>query len=194
MRAKVKNQSLCLYNKELKVIKMNYDDIIVLDGDTNIHVQRDDVDFISECTYEDVIIRCEDIIKIKLNRGISIALYTKLVGFIEDKIEEKIAGIDVLKDEYRIIKKGLWEKDILLVINDKKPLHINIIGRNYSDKFDITIKDIRLEDFIDECLSEIEELEAEIQQKKNLSKRYEKSVANVIMNGICMSKTPVLLE
>lgn len=194
MKAKIKNQSLCLYNKELKVIKMNYDDIIVLNGDTSIHVQRDDVDFISESSYEDIIIRCGDIIKIKLNRGVSIALYTKLVSFIEDKVEDKVNSIDVLKDDYRIIRKGLWEKSLLLVVNDKKPLYINIIARNYSENFDITIKDIRLIDFIDECLDEIEELEAQIQQKKNLSRIYEKTIANVIMGGADISKTPVLLE
>lgn len=179
---------------EFKVQKMNYDDIVVYDGTERRHFRRDEVEFISESTYEDILIECKDIIKIKLDRGMSLNVYTKLVCFIEDKTNGKIKNINVLKDEYKVIRKGLWEKKLFLVINKTTPLEVSIIGRNFSKTFDITIKDIELERFIEGCISEIKELNDSIKRKKDLSDRYKKALQNVIYSRVDTMKTPALLK
>lgn len=194
MKVKVIDKSLGCYDMEFKVLKMNYDDIVVSKGDERYHFKRDEVKFISECNSEDILIECKDIIKIKLDRGMSLLVYTKLVCFIEDKINGKIKGINVLKDEYRVIRRGLWEKKLFLVINEETPLEVSVIGTNFSNKFDITIKDIELERFVEGCLIEIKEMEDLIKQKKDLSLRYKKALQNVVCSRIDTHRTPVMLK
>lgn len=194
MKVKVINKSLNCYDMEFKVLKMNYDDIVVYDGEERRHFQRDEVKFISEYNYEDIIIQCKDIIKIRLDRGMPLVVYTKLAYFIEDKINGKIKSINVLKDEYRIIRRGLWEKELFLVINEETPIEVNIIGRNFAKNCDITIRAIELGQFIEECLTEIKELEDLIKQKKELSQRYKKVLQNVIYSRIDTAKAPARLK
>lgn len=194
MKVRIKNKSLRCYEKEFKVIKMNYDYIVVYDGNERRRFHKDEVEFISEYNYENVILDCKDIIKIRLDRGMSLLLYSKLVSCIESKTEGKIKRINVLKDEYRIIRKGLWEKNLFLVINEEIPLYINIIGRNFDRNFDITIKDMSLEQFVGDCTSEIKQLETLIKEKKALSERYRRALKNVICSRMDEKKFPPCLN
>jgi hypothetical protein len=73
-------------------------------------------------------------------------------------------------------------KTALLVVNEKFSMYISVIGRNYGHTFDVTIKDITLRDFIDDCCFEIEELKKEISEKEILISRYEKSIRDVFNN------------
>lgn len=170
------------YHREFHVSKMNYDCIIVKDGDKDIEFKVENVELISDSLLEDVIIKYRDIIKIKLNRGIHILLYTKLINFIEENINGKVETLEVLSDDYGLIRKNLWEKNIKVVINETTPLLINVVGRNYDKNFDINIKNINIQDFIEECFFEIEKNKVEIEEKLMDNKRHEKALKNVVNN------------
>lgn len=184
MRIIVINNKSEYYHREFHVSKMNYDCLIVKDGDKNIEFKIENVDLISDSLLEDVIIKYRDIIKIKLNRGIHLLLYTKLINFIEENINSKVENLEVLSDDYGLIRKNLWEKNIKVVINDATPLQINVVGRNFDKNFDINIKNINIQDFIEECSFEIEKNKVEIEEKLMDNKRCEKALKNVIDNLI----------
>lgn len=184
MRVIVADKLSKYYNRELHVSKMNYDCIIVKDEDKDLEFKIKDVELISDSILEDVIIKYRDIIKIKLNRGIHLLLYTKLISFIEENINNKVENLEVLSDDYRLIRKKLWEKNIKVVVNYKIPLQINVIGRNFDKNFDINIKNIDIQDFIEECSFEIKKNRAEIEEKLMDNRRQEEVLKSVIDNLI----------
>lgn len=182
MKVRVINENLSCYNEEFKVTRLNFDMIIAQDNDEKVCFHKDDVKIISENKYEDIILKYPCIVKIKLGRGISLLFYTAIINCIEKVIKEKLEDINLLRDEFEVIKKGIWEKRLLLVVNEKFSMYISVIGRNYGHTFDVTIKDITLRDFIDDCCFEIEELKKEISEKETLISRYEKSIRDVFNN------------
>lgn len=192
LKVRVINDQMSCFHDEYKVVKLNYDHVVVREGYDRKSFNREDVEFICENKEEEVIKNYEDIIKIRLDKGVSLVVYTKLINFIEANVNAKIKSINVLKDDYRIIRKGLWEKRLFLIINDKEPVDISIVGRNYSKKFDITIRNVGLEEFIEECGIEINKLQSEIKEREKLAQRYQKAVKEVIDNRIFLSETRAL--
>lgn len=183
MKVKILNKELAHYDEELKVQKLNYDMVIVQTEGEKLCYNQGDVKIIPENEHEKAILKCKDIIKIKLNRGISLPFYTTLLDTLEKTVGGKIENLDLLKDEFRTLRKGLWEKLIVVVINKQYPFTISVTGRHFGKNFDVIISERRLEDFIDECKVEIEWLEKEIKDKKNLIHRYKKCINNVICNS-----------
>lgn len=194
MKVKVINEELSLYNNEFKVINLNYDMVEIQGEEQKLYLLKDDVEIIPENKYEDAILRCRDIIKIKLNKGISLLFYTALIDCIELTIKKDIETIDLLQDDFDIIKKGIWEKRIVIVVNEKTALTISVIGRNYGNKFDITIKDNVLLDFIKDCCFQIEGLNKEVNAKMNLIDRYNKAIKDVIGNYISGSTEHMITD
>lgn len=182
MKMRVISELSDYYKQEFHVLSMNYDNIIVRNGHKNMSFGSDEAELIAENSSEEIIVKCKDILKIRLVRGMTFAIYIKLVSFIEDNINGNIKKIEVLKDEYSLIKKGLWEKNISAVINNKYPVDINIIGKNYSNAIDIVIKNKNIEQFKDECNIVIKMSKAEIQEKKKYFERYEKALKTITEN------------
>lgn len=192
VKVKIINDRLSHYNEELKVKKLNYDMVVVQNDDEKLYYNQQDVKIIPENEYEQVILRCKDIIKIKLNRGISLLFYTAVLDSIEKMIGGKVQSLDLLKDEFRNLRKGLWEKLLLIVINNQYAFTVTVTGRNFGKNFDVMVSERRLEDFIDECKVEIEWLENEIEDKKNLVFKYREAIKDVVCNNRKINNRPLL--
>lgn len=182
VKIKIINQFSDYYEKEFHVSNMNYDNIIVKNKYENIVFRNDEAELIAENSFEEVIVKCKDIMKIKLKRGMPLAVYAKLASFIEDNISGDIKNIEVLSDEYKLIKKNLWEKNISAVINDKYPVDIDIVGKNYHDAIDITIENKSIEQFKEECNTAIKANKTEIRKRMEYSECYEKALKNITRN------------
>lgn len=194
MKVRIINKELANFDEEYRVKNMNFDMVLVEDHDEKIYFHQEDVQIIPENSYEDAILRCKDIIKIKLHRGISLRFYTAVLDILREKLGEEVVSINLLRDEYRVIKKGLWEKLMLMIINEKHSILLSVIGRNYGNHFDITVKDYTLRAFVDECSAEIECLTKEIKDRELLIERYRQGMKDVIENNCVCNQRPLLPE
>ena len=184
MKIRVVNNKLTLFNNELQVMNMNYDMVVAKYEKDTIKLSKEDVLFIAENQYEEIILKCRDLLKIKLDKTMYIGFYAELVDKLEQVIDKSIKNIEVLVDKYYLIKKGLWEKDLILVINEEIPLEVNVIGKNYSKSFDIVIKEISLRDFTNNCCLEMDMLKLQIKEKQRMIDRYGKILVNVLNKSI----------
>ncbi|MTK13838.1 MAG: hypothetical protein F8N39_17765, partial [Clostridiaceae bacterium] len=141
MRAKILNKSIDSTKEELKVLSINYDFVAVQINDDKKVIRRDEVELIFENDSEKILSQYEDILKIKLNKGMTFTFYPTLINFIEDIVGRKVEQIDVLEDEFKFIKKGIWEKNLLIVVNNLRTFKISAIGQKYGDNFSFTIKE-----------------------------------------------------
>ena len=168
MKVKVINHDLDDYGNILKVRRMNFDKIVV-NYPTEIGMKSflfEDVECISENDIDKFLIQNRDFLKIKLKRGISVIFYNALHASIKIEIKEEIETLSVIRDKYKINKSGIWDKEILVVINNKFPLEVMASGRNFKrNEYNIIIN--RLEDgnFLDMWHTEIESIESEIALK-----------------------------
>ncbi len=184
MRAKILDKSIDSTKEELKVLSINYDFVAVQINDDKKVLRRDEVELIFENDSEKILNQYEDILKIKLNKGMTFAFYPTLINFIEDIVGRKVEQIDVLEDEFKFIKKGIWEKNLLIVINNLRTFKISAIGQKYGDNFSFTIKEINLSNFLKEYELKVKALEDEIKERQILKNKYEEALKNVINNSI----------
>ena len=191
MKLKVLKNEEGLYDKELQVKNINYDMIVANLDDKKICLNIDEVKLIAENPYEDTIIKYKDVLKIKLGKKTCITLYTAIVNTIKDVLGTDIYSIAVLKDEDREMKKNMWEKNLSIVVNNSFPLYMNIVGSNFGKRFDMLVKKLTLEEFIDNCKGEIAVLEKELMDKQNTLNSYNKSLNRVINNSITNTKSDV---
>ena len=184
MKIRVVNKNFPWFNQEFKVMNMNYDMVVVKNEEDKLPLNMEDVEIIPENIYEEAVFDCKDMLKIKLDNGVALSMYTALAEGIKGKTNGEIISVDVFKDSFRVIKKGIWEKNLMLVVNGSIPFDINIIGRKYGNRFDITIKDVTLQEFIETCAYDINCLRKEIEQKEMLISVYKKSLKEVVENSI----------
>lgn len=192
MKAKILNNNI-YGDEKFKVMSMNYDFIILKVNDDKKIVQREDVELIPENDYEGIFCRYKDILKIKLNKGITPSFYPAFISYMENMIGNKVDQVDVLEDEYKLIKKGIWEKQLLVVINKLRIFKISTIGEKYGESFRFTIKEKNLNEFSEECKNKVKVLENEIEEKLTLKRKYEESLDEVVKNRI-MAKEPICLN
>ncbi len=189
MKVKVINQELSDFNHDFKVKNINYDMVVAEDNKESVPFKMDDVELIPENKYDKLILEYKDILKVKLGKYISMELYAALINFIEDQINGKLRNLDVLKDEFTLSKRGIWEKKLVIVANDYLPLDITIISEKYSNKFSITFKEIDLDCFVIDCGEGIEHLRKEIEEKEKDIKIYKRAVKNVLEHSIDLSRS-----
>jgi hypothetical protein len=184
MKIRVINQELSEFNHDYKVRNINYDMVVVEENNKTYSFVMEDIELISENKYDELILKYKDILKIKLGHNISVALYSALVNCIEGKIDGKLMSLNVLKDEYNISKRGIWEKKLVVVVNQSVPLDIIVIGEKYSEKFSITLKDITLQDFIEGCSESIKHIRKDIEEKENDIKACKRAINEVLNNSV----------
>ncbi|ERI95186.1 hypothetical protein HMPREF1982_00411 [Clostridiales bacterium oral taxon 876 str. F0540] len=184
MRIKIINEKLSNYEDEYKVHSINYDMVVVEDNNERTAVSIEDVRLIPETDIDKLIVNYSDILKIKLNNYISAALYAALIEGIESKIDNKLCSLEVLKDEYKINKRGIWEKKLILVVNNSIPLEVTAIGEKYAEKFSITFKEINLNSFIEGCFENIKHIKKEIEEKERSIDRYKHMLNDVLKNTV----------
>lgn len=186
MKVRVISQELSDYNHSFKVKNINYDMVIAEENNEAVQFSMDDIELIAENKYDDLIIEHKDLLKIKLGHDISMEFYAALINCIEIKTNSKLNGLDVLRDEYSVSKRGIWEKKLVVVVNNSIPLEITAIGEKYASKFSITFKDITLQDFIEGCSENIKHIRKEIEEKENAIKAYKRAVSEVLNNSVSL--------
>lgn len=182
MQIKITNSSLEDFGRKFKVRRMNYNEIIVNypTGNGLKYFSFNDVEFIKENEIDDFLINNRDFLKIKLKRGISVLLYNAIHDSIKDEIEEEIKNMNVLRDKYKINKKGIWDKEILVIVNNRFPLEIQASGQNFKrDGYNIIINKVEKDIFLETCKSEIENIEKEIKLKTKVITSFKEAIEAV---------------
>ena len=175
MIVKIVNTECEDYNKEFKLRRMNYDQVVVNYPDSKgIRVfNKDSVEFITEIEIDEFLVKYNDFLKIKLNRGISVALYKAILDTIENEYNIEFKSLNLLKDKYAVNKRGVWEKEILCVINEIIPIKINASGQNFKKSgFNISIEVVEEKEFLEICKFEINKIQEEIKEKERILSRY----------------------
>jgi len=175
MIVKIVNTECEDYNKEFKLRRINYDQVVVNYPDSKgIRVfNKDSVEFITETEIDEFLVKYNDFLKIKLNRGISVALYKAILDTIENEYNIEFKSLNLLKDKYAINKRGVWEKEILCVINEIIPIKINASGQNFKKSgFNIKVEEVNKEEFFEICSFEIKKINKEIKEKEDILARY----------------------
>lgn len=184
MRINIINEKLSNFNQSFKVKSMNYDMVLVKYNDEAEIFNIDDVELIAESSYDEMILEYKDILKIRLDKGISPALYEAIINFIENKIDGKMESLEVLKDEFKAIRKNMWEKQLVVVVNNSMPFQIIIVAAKYAKEFSITFKDITLQNFIEGCSENMECLKKEIEEREKNIERYRHMLKEVMKNSV----------
>lgn len=169
MEVKVINNKLEDFERLFKVRRMNYDQVLVnySIGNGLKCFEFNDVEFIGETKIDEFLIENKEYLKIKLKRGISVAFYSALKNSLESEIHEEAKRLNVLIDKYKVNKRGIWEKDIVLMINEKFPIQVNASGQNFKkDSYNIDIRTIEKDDFLQLCNTEIERINKEIYNRR----------------------------
>ena len=182
MKVKIINSNSEDYQKELKLRRMNYDQVVVnYPGEKGIKVfDKVEVEFIIESEVDEFLIKYNDFLKIKLNRGISVALYKGILDTIENELKIDFKSLNLLRDKYVVNKRGIWEKEILCVINDVIPIKITASGQNFKKSgFNIGIDEISKEEFLEICAFEIKKINKEIKEKEDILSRYGEAIEKI---------------
>lgn len=169
--------------KEFKVRKMTYNDIVVNYpiGNGLKNFLYKDVELISEGEIDEFLINNMEFLKIKLNRGISVFFYKALKDSIEEEVDEELKDFNLLRDKYSVNKKGIWNKEIICMINKKFPIIINAFGQNFKrEGYDISVNIIQKSNFIDASKEQISKIQEEIQRKNLLISNYERALENLV--------------
>lgn len=183
MKAKIKvnNED---YNREFKIRRLNIDQVIIkYPSETGMKsYKHEEVELISEGEIDDFLIENKTFLQVKLNRGISVFFYRALKESIEEEMDEKITDFNLLKDKYNVNRRGIWEKEIVCFINNKNPLKIICSGKNFKrEGYSILINRIDNNSFVEAANEEISKLLQEIDRKRLIINRYEKSIKNIHM-------------
>ena len=182
MKVKIIDSNLEDYNKEFKLRRMNYDQVVVNYPDSKgIRVfNKDSVEFITETEIDEFLVKYNDFLKIKLNRGISVALYKAILDTIENEYNIEFKSLNLLKDKYAVNKRGVWEKEILCVINEIIPIKINASGQNFKKSgFNIKVEEVNKEEFFEICSFEIKKINKEIKEKEDILARYGMAIEKI---------------
>lgn len=182
MIVKIIDKTLDDYDKEFKVRRMNYDQVVVnYPSSKGIKVfNNSEIEFITETEVDEFLMKYNDFLKIKLNRGISVALYKALLEIIESQLNIKFENLNLLRDKHVVNKRGIWEKEIIAVINKSIPVKILSVGQNFKKVgFNINLYQIDEDEFFDMCYFEIEKIENEIKLKEDSLARYDMAIENL---------------
>ena len=182
MIVKIVNTECEDYNKEFKLRRMNYDQVVVNYPDSKgIRVfNKDSVEFITEIEIDEFLVKYNDFLKIKLNRGISVALYKAILDTIENEYNIEFKSLNLLKDKYAVNKRGVWVKEILCVINEIIPIKINASGQNFKKSgFNIKVEEVNKEEFFEICSFEIKKISKEIKEKEEILARYGMAIEKI---------------
>lgn len=183
LKVKIINEKLKDFGLEFKVRRMNYDQIVVNypKGDGLFTYKFDDVELISEGDVDDLLIKYPHLLKIRIHRGISIFFYKALVENLQEILGEDLRDINLLRDKYKEInKRGGWEKDILMVINEKYPISMIITGVSFKrSSYSFNSRVLQAEEFLDISTFEINKIEYQIKWRENLLARYGMAIEQV---------------
>lgn len=182
MKGKIINKDDAQYGNEFKIRRLNYDKIILLypNREGTKDFSYNDVEIISEGEIDDFLIQNKDLLKIKLNRGISIMFYRFLLSELEEEISDKVFEINLLRDKYKVNKRGIWEKELVMVVNKINILKIMASGSNFKKEgYSITLQRLTKDEFLDGAIGEINRLKKEIKIREIMLAGYGKAINDI---------------
>lgn len=174
MKIEIINKNHQYFRYITEPIKMNFESVLVEINGQKCVINRADTRIIAQNKYEEVIKECEDLLKIKLNRGISIVLYKAIAECIKEEINTSLRNIEVIKDGYKLLSKGRWSKDIIILVNGFEPFEINISGEKFNNKYAIKLIKVESEEFLFNNKQEIKNLDRQIEILKAKKEIYTK--------------------
>jgi hypothetical protein len=187
MEVKVTNDKSEDFGMIFKVRRMNFDNIIVNYRNSNNGMKMFsflEVNCISENEIDEFLIKNRDFLKIKLKRGISVFFYKLLYESLKLEVKEQIVSLNVLKDKYKINKNKIWEKEILLLINNKFTLEVIASGQNFKKSgYNIAINKIESNVFLEICYTEIKNIKSKIRLEESILNSLERAVQQVLTNN-----------
>ena len=87
-----------------------------------------------------------------------------------------------MRDKYKINKRGIWDKEILVNVNNRYPLEIQASGQNFKrDGYNIIINKVEKDIFLEMCMNEIENINKEIDVKNKVITTFEDAI-NYVKN------------
>lgn len=182
MKVKIINNKSEDYGNTFKVRRMNYNQIIV-NYPVGTGLKKflcDEVECIRENEIDDFLINNREFLKIKLKRGISVTFYSALYEALKLEIDEDIKVLNVLRDKYSVNKRGIWQKEILLTVNNKFPIEIVSSGQNFKTSgYDININKVEKDIFLEMCYLEIDNINREIQVKNSMIASFNDAIQEI---------------
>ena len=182
MKFRITNENIEGYNTELKIRRMNYDQVVVnYQNNSGIKTFKiNEGELVSEGEVDDIIKKYNDLLKIKINRGTSALFYKGIIDSIEESIEE-VKSLKVLNDFTKSTsKRGIWDKEILIYLNESYPIKIEASGRNFrEDSYKFNIKVIEEAEFIEMCHFNIGKSKNQIGWRERQLNVYKKIVEKI---------------
>ena len=182
MKFKITNSTMEGHNTELKIRRMNYDQVVVDYSDKSgiKTFKMKDGELISEGEIDDIIKKNLNLLKIKINRGISALFYKGIIDSLEESIEE-VKSLEVLNDFSKgANKRGFWDKDILIYLNRQYPIKIEASGRNFrEDSYKFNIKVLEEPEFLEICHFNMEKLKEQRAWRERQLEIYKKIVEKI---------------
>lgn len=185
MKVKVINERSEDFNREFKLRRMNYDQAVVnYPSSEGIKVyENDELEFITESEIDEFLLKYKDLLKIKLNRGISVILYKAIIDSLADQ-EIELITLNLLRDKYKVSKRGIWEKEILCVVNKNRPFLITATGQNFKKaNYNINSQQVDTGEFLEICEFEIKKIQKEIEERNKQLSRYGEAINLVESKG-----------
>lgn len=157
MKAKIIYKNHPNYNCIINVFHISLDGVTgKLSQGERIMAPFNKVQLIYDAKWEEKIMMHKDILGIKRPPKAPLYMYYVIIEAIEKHIGGRIENITILREVDNEFKK-VWNKRIYGAVNGQ-PLGIEIGANNYSNMFDIKIRDIDEDVFIENCRDEIDKL------------------------------------
>lgn len=148
MRIKVKDE---LFN----VIAISYDLVGAKKDNEKLVFKFDEVEFIYDNEFEELIIRNKEILKIKKPKGLSSRFYQVILEALNQfKGIKAIDNLEVIHEEHEI-KKSITLVKLKMVVNNV-PVQVDMVRSKTNQMYDIKITEIEAEDFINDCSERIQ--------------------------------------
>lgn len=179
MKFKITDFNIDGYNTEFKIRRMNYSQVVIDYPDNKgiRTIKMECGELIPEGEVDEVIKKHKDLLKIKIQRGISALFYKDLVNELEESFKE-VKNIKVLNDFSRSAnKRGVWDKNILLYLNNTYPLKIEASGRNFiEESYKFSINVIDKPEFLEICYFNMKKLSEQVAWREKQIEDYKKIV------------------
>lgn len=192
MKVIIKNKKLEDYNKQFNVRRINYDKVLVLypNSEGIKEFYNKDVEIVTENKMDEFLVSNKELLKIRLQRGISVFLYKALLDGIEIECKEELQKIILLLDTYSINKRNIWEKNLIMLVNDKFPIKVEAIGKKFSRKdYSLKINIVEKDEFKNLCSEEINKIKKEIGKREKLISKYVLAIENLENSGVLNNKS-----
>lgn len=175
MKAEVINKASEHFGSVIDVCSINYNCItgFIEDGYKKIKINYDEAKFKFDSEWEKDAVKYRDLFNIKAPAS-SMKFYAALCYAIEQHFNFEIKSIVIVNDINEKVRKNYWYKNIECIINNTRPINIRVLGREYSDIYDISIEDIDGDKFTARCSEGIFRLRRLIEESSEKLAVYER--------------------